>query len=747
MSTAHAGYPKDDLDNTKVFAPLADYRAGGALFGPDGQPLQEEAAVTLQPGDTVEVQEDGSLTPKIQSHQKVELHDQGWFHAESNRYEQEELAKIHLAAISRAVVERHEVGLCRDGRWINDPNEFPDLGLTGTVTSNAVIPFPPNDKQYFIGGKYNPKLSHLRHTAVPNFGHNGYDSSSWIRLVDFAQHADAVHLFDEFSAKNHCGRVLQGALDNGYFVEALQAIAMRPKLVKQMFYGWNSRRSVYIARLFKHGTWMRVEVDDYVPVGRPGRDTEENVPVCCRSEHFPNVIWPCIIEKAFAKIHTLRGSTGSITEEDRGGWEALNGGGKTEEALADLTGGVAGRFYTHDVSPDRLFIYIYELQRDTLFVCRPNEEICDLYGVRLNPYYPNVVNRAVQWEGGLYIQIFCGAPGVFDGGLQDITVPYSLMHCEDYPETTADGFFWVNHNDFSQYFKEIFECRLVNSGDVAIPNMPQPRFETIRPPPTGVGMPAGMFSAQATAGFMQQGLGPGSQQALGMPGLNTFENLGTGFLQRGVQHLAPDGTPLPWYEWIYANPGDIMRTNEPEFTISVPEHDCPCEVVCSVEQVDLRLQLKEPTRPEAAPILCKVYERVAGENYFSSQMVCRSNWIPVRDSMVAFSVNRGGEFKITAELPDGKTHVNKMVFRCYATRPHVMVSASAMSRKHMLVDTKELPGASRLSLVGLMEPDGKDKDAPIHLDWEHDGLRKPEFDIEPGLTSMVKEIQEDCSVM
>ena len=35
--------------------------------------------------------------------------------------------------------------------------------------------------------------------------------------------------------------------------------------------------------------WL-FQVDDFVPVGRSGRnDTDGNVPVCCRSEHFPNV--------------------------------------------------------------------------------------------------------------------------------------------------------------------------------------------------------------------------------------------------------------------------------------------------------------------------------------------------------------------------------------------------------------------------------------------------------------------------
>ncbi|CAE7269073.1 ADL1 [Symbiodinium necroappetens] len=460
----------------------------GTLFGPDGMPLQA--------GATMIEDEDGHLKPKVEDHQKVEMHDQGWFHAESNRYEQEELAKMHIVSICDAVRQRQGVGLCRDERWTNSPHEFPDLGLTGTVLSNALVPFPPNDQQYYICGKYDSDESLLRPTAVPNFAHDGHGSSTWLRLVDFAQHADAVHLFDEFSSKSHCGRVYQGALDNGYFVEALQAISLRPKLVKQLFYAWQARRSVYIARLYKHGTWMRVEVDDYVPVGRPGRnDTDVNVPICCRSEHFPNVIWPSLIEKAYAKIHTLRLSPSAVSEEDMGGWEALNGGGKVEDALADLTGGVAGRFYTQDVSPDRLFIYIHDLQRDTLFVCRPNPTTCELQGVRLNPYYPYAVNRAVQWEGGLYLQLFCGGPGVYDGGLQDITVPYTLSRNEKYPERREDGFFWLNAEDFHEYFGTIFECRLVNSGDVSLPEMPPPRFETIRPPPSELAlMAAGMMA-------------------------------------------------------------------------------------------------------------------------------------------------------------------------------------------------------------------------------------------------------------
>lgn len=709
--------------------PIAD----GVLFGPDGMPLDNNAVVKED--------QEGQLHAKITSHQKVELHDQGWFHAESNRYEQEELAKMHIQSISSAVGQRETAGNCRDGRWVNSPHEFPDLGLTGTVLSNALVPFPPNDQQYYVGGKYDPVHSTLWPIAVPNFAHNGTSSSTWIRLVDFAQHADAVHLFDEFSCKTHCGRILQGSLDNGYFVEALQAISLRPKLVKQLFYAWQTRRSIYIARLFKHGTWMRVEVDDFVPVGRSGRnDTDGNVPVCCRSEHFPNVIWPSLIEKAYAKIHTLRFSSSAITEDDMGGWEAIGGGGKVEDALADLTGGVAGRFYTKDVSPDRLFIYIYDLQRDTLFVCRPSQTLCDLQGVRLNPYYPYAVNRAVQWEGGLYYQVFCGGPGVHDGGLEDITVPYSLSHCEKFPEKREDGFFWLSAEDFHEYFGTIFECRLVNSGDVSLPEMPPPRFDVIRPPATEMSlMASGMLST-------------GMPMATAIPGMTESPHHsemmdGEEIQRRGVQHVGPDGQPLAWYEWIYANPGEVVRMNEPEFVISVPQHAVPCEVVCSIEQFDPRMLMKRPGRPEAVPILCKVYEKVDGENLYSDQLVCRSNWLPVRDSMVAFSVNRGGEYLIVAELPQETSHVERMIFRCYASQPYVMVAAHRMTRRHLLAKPVKLPGASKLSFVGLMEPAGFDKDKPVPLDWDYDAMRKAVFDLDTGWNALVREVQEDCAIM
>lgn len=656
-------------------------------------------------------------------HQAVELQDEGWFHAESNRKEQEMLASEHLAAIVTAVDLEYDAGRCPDRRWTNDPEVFPDLGLLGSITSSPVIPFPPHDQQYFVCGYFDRSVSKLREIAVPSHVLDEDGNSTWVRLVDFGDHPNACHVFDDTRPHiHHCGRVLQGSLDNGYLVEVLQAISLRPRLAKQLFYCYDRHRSVYVAKLFKHGTWNRIEIDDYVPVGAPSQDENGggNQPICCRSEFFPHVLWPSLIEKAYAKLHTIRGSTTDVTDEDRGGWEAISDGGRVEEAFADLTGGVAGRFQTCDVSMDRLFLYIHELQRDTLFVCRPHQVNCELHGVRLNPYYPYVINRACVYEGRPYIQMFSGAIGLYDGGLQDIAVPYGLLHHEDYPETSAEGFFWCTAMDFHEYFDTIFECRLVNSGDVAIPNMPPPRI----PPQI----------AAATASIRDD-----------VQGLEAAPFLGSG--PAGLQHQTVQGSQVPWFEWVYANPGSISRHNEPEFMVHIPDHAVPCEIIASVEQLDTRMAMTTPKRDPSAAILVKVYEHVLN-NCYSVDMVCRSNWLPVRDSMVAFTAMRGGSFRLVAEFPDAQTAVDRMVFRCYASRPNVTVTAAAATMKHMLVQPQTPPKARKLTMVGCVRQDQLDEvDEPMPLNEEHDCMRKPEFDIDLGWQDLKEEFKQDCCVM
>eukprot|EP00928_Gymnodinium_smaydae_P087374 TRINITY_DN71644_c0_g1_i1.p1 TRINITY_DN71644_c0_g1~~TRINITY_DN71644_c0_g1_i1.p1 ORF type:complete len:778 (+),score=156.82 TRINITY_DN71644_c0_g1_i1:146-2479(+) len=716
-----------------------------ADYGPDG--LAVEGFVDPQVEARRLAEEQERAAEKEHLHHMVEMpEEEGWFQAESNRMEQERLARVHLEVICRAVDERHAMGACPDRRWTNDPDVFPDLQLHGGIACAGVVPFPPHDQQFFVCGQYEPEETKLRPSAIPCHMQDEDGNSTWVRLVDFSPNADACHVFDETVPNmTHCGKVLQGALDNGHFVEALNAITIRPRLARQLFYCWDVRRSVYIVRLYKHGTWMRVEIDDYVPVGAPGRDDRcPDAPICCRADTFPHVMWPSLVEKAYAKIHTTRGSLVSQTPMDRGGWETLGGGGSLEEALGDLTGGVAGRFSTTDVTADRLFIYIHELQRDTLFVCRVNEAVCGLHDVKLNPYYPNVVNRAVCFEGRMFVQMFSGAPGVYDGGLQDTSVPWALINNTEYPERTRDGFFWITAEDFHQYYDTIFECRLVNSGDVSIRNMPPPR------------MP-GVMSMHGLPQMGMMGMMPSMAPGMPMPGMAPGM-MAPGMMGPGM--LAGPGGVLPasqpWFEWVYANGGDITRHNMPEFSVRVPDYLCPCEIVCSIEQVDLRMAQTSPDRPRPAAVLCKVYENVSGSQYYSKDLVCKSNWLPIRDAMVAFCVRNGGEFKIVAEFTDErgapKTKINRMIFRCYSTKPNVTVSAGASSMRHALVNPLEPPRAVKWTLVGCQREELYDagilpRYQPQYLDDETDSMRKPEHDLNPGIGALTEEFRQDCSVM
>ena len=85
--------------------------------------------------------------------------------------------------------------------------------------------------------------------------------------------------------------------------------------------------------------------------------------------------------------------------------------------------------------------------------------------------------------------------------------------------------------------------------------------------------------------------------------------------------------------------------------------------------------------------------------------------------------------------------------RCYASQPHVMVAAHRMTRRHLLAKAQKLPGAAKLSFVGLMQPEGFDKDRAVPLDWEYDAMRKAVFDLDTGWNALVREVQEDCSIM
>ncbi|CAL1173647.1 unnamed protein product [Cladocopium goreaui] len=601
--------PKKEVFNG-LFGGLDLTFDGGPKFGPDGEPLEHNATglehTFGQPNAEV-----GDMEHTFGKREKVELKTTAWYHADSGRQQLEYAAQRDLQAICETVEEMKARGRCLTGKFTNDPEIIPDRKFP------EVLPFPPEMAQLMLRRQLDEDVEDedLEEPTFPGY-------TAWHRLSEFQPLAGGTARVFQEGNLSHLGRVFPGHLENMYLVEALNAVSLRPKLARQLFLCFDQERAVYILSLFKNGIWMKVEVDDYVPV-------VGGEPLCCRSEKFPHVLWPSLVEKAYAKVSTLRDPL--RLEENSGGWLAVGGGGCAEDALVDLTGGVAGRFYTADVSPDRLFLYIYTLQSDTLFVCHVNDAKCARTGVSLNPCASHVINRAATFDGRCFVQIFSAdVSGVHDGGLSD-AVPLELWR--DYPEKGWEGFFWLTIEDFHAYFETIIECRLTSSPDVSIQGMP-------------------------------------------------------GRLPKG----------LPYMETLFANPGRVIAQYPPEITVTTRG---PCEVIVATMQMDSRITQVGSERQPYIPLIMKVYESL-GNNMYSAHMVCRSNWIPTRDAMVAFQTAAGGVFKVIVEMPE-HSGCDRLVIRCYSTSPADFMVNPAMA-KHVLALPQAPPVASRLSLVGTVDP-------------------------------------------
>eukprot|EP00755_Sulcionema_specki_P015621 Sspe_Gene.59909::Locus_32947_Transcript_1_1_Confidence_1.000_Length_2428::g.59909::m.59909/K08582/CAPN15; calpain-15 len=123
----------------------------------------------------------------------------------------------------------------------------------------------------------------------------------------------------------------QGRMGDCWLLSALAALAETPDLIRRIFTGPLEEREerkagAWTLRICKDGWWREVVVDDYLPC-----DGLE--PVYASNSRKKNELWPCLVEKGFAK---LCGSYKAVEEPP----------GDPMEAFSDMTG------YTFDRFPD-----------------------------------------------------------------------------------------------------------------------------------------------------------------------------------------------------------------------------------------------------------------------------------------------------------------------------------------------------------------------------------------------------------
>jgi len=140
--------------------------------------------------------------------------------------------------------------------------------------------------------------------------------------------------------------VMQGGVGDCWLLSAISVVALYPKLLDRIIVpSVHAAQGVFHIRLFLDGKWENILIDDLFPccldqsvkVIHGQREIVDAPPDVLTGEHhgnFPlpqycktrsaNVIWPMLIEKAYAKRF--------------GSYEALNGG-HVHTAFVDLTGG------------------------------------------------------------------------------------------------------------------------------------------------------------------------------------------------------------------------------------------------------------------------------------------------------------------------------------------------------------------------------------------------------------------------
>ena len=254
--------------------------------------------------------------------------------------------------------------------------------------------------------------------------------------------------------------VMQGSLGDCWFLSAMAVVAAHPTLMKKvMVTSETNDEGYYIIRIFKHGEWHNVVVDDKIPC-RTSRGRKPS-PICVKSKSG-HELWMSILEKGYSKYH--------------GSYEAINGG-QVHVGLADLTGGVAGKIELKEkrseIASGELFAQVkqYFDSGYLMGAGSPSGSDTDISetGIVQGHAYSilNIVEESDQ--NGAHQLIELRNPwgsGEWNGQWSDrdqrswtsrmrLRLNYTVSQSD-----VDDGTFWMSFQDFCRNYSEISLCRM-----------------------------------------------------------------------------------------------------------------------------------------------------------------------------------------------------------------------------------------------------------------------------------------------
>ena len=178
-------------------------------------------------------------------------------------------------------------------------------------------------------------------------------NAEWIRASELSRRLVRESIFVPEESNNGQQEVYQGQLGNCWLIPGMTKLTAYPKLFDLVVQTNQSFGEDYSGRfcfnLWNFGCWEEVVVDDRIPV------MKHDVHFSSHYSLSPNVFWPQLLEKAFAK--SLKSYQGIVYSND---------------ALTSLTGGICETFFMDGYKVDymnRLIPFLLKAIEEKAMIC------------------------------------------------------------------------------------------------------------------------------------------------------------------------------------------------------------------------------------------------------------------------------------------------------------------------------------------------------------------------------------------
>lgn len=234
----------------------------------------------------------------------------------------------------------------------------------------------------------------------------------------------------------------QGYISNCYLISSISALAEFPDLITRLFNVKTNKSSkhVYSVNLCINGLFVEFVMDGYFPV-----DGNEMIKFC---NSKTDVIWPLLLEKAYAKAF--------------GAYWNIGGAGAPCRALKDLTGAPTEFVKFKDHSDDEVFSKIITADKKNYIMVSPTkgspQEVQTDLG--MIPFHAYTVISALQIGNEKIIKLRNPhGKGEWKGDWSDSSSKWTkALRKKHNVQDSVDGTFYMPIKNFKQNFIEVAIC-------------------------------------------------------------------------------------------------------------------------------------------------------------------------------------------------------------------------------------------------------------------------------------------------